>query len=81
MAKREEIQSLNETILGTLSTDELDTRLELERLQPQGELWTGCGCDGYTCPYCPCDGYCPYHAQDCPADSAGQPGCTIVWSW
>ena len=56
-----EICSLNETILAELSIEELESRLQMEELDPRGEMWTGCGCAEDVCPsewVCPPEKIC-----------------------
>jgi hypothetical protein len=45
MGNREEtVRSLNATALPQMSVEELESRLQMEELDPRGEMWTGCGC-------------------------------------
>jgi hypothetical protein len=39
-----EMHPLNDTMLTGLSIEELESRLQMEELDPRGEMWTGCGC-------------------------------------
>jgi hypothetical protein len=43
---RDEIRSLNETVFAELSIDEIESRLEMEEMDPRGEMWTTCSCLG-----------------------------------
>ncbi len=75
------IKPLNDSLLGNLSIEELENRLQMEELDIRGEMWTGCSCADK-----PCTTYCPYRDQDCPSDaaSAPQPGggsCSWYWEW
>jgi hypothetical protein len=71
-----EIRPLNETMFSELSIEELESRLQMEELDPRGEMWTGCGCADEGCrPVCaPEFGPDPGCPIDCPPVVCGWRG-------
>jgi hypothetical protein len=78
MDEKDGLKSLNETTLGELSLEEIEARLKVEDLDPQGELWTGCGCENVCSPDV---GPCPDFGQPCPQFDCPQQGCVPYVCW